>query len=533
MVAHMTVGGRQFWQAYLLVFAMALVARYGAFPALGFTLDDWGHLNRAESSATGQQLLEQALRHPSRPVGTAVLMGTYRTLGEHIGRHVANGLAGFALFLLAGMRLVRQLTGSSRPAFIFGLFCALWPGIHEMFYWPNIMLSWDLAVLYPLMFSFWIGFLARRRWWQYLSVLFIYAALTFTYEIYLPAPAALAVLIPWQRGWLVRAMRLLFPFAAVVAFHLTYRFTQAFGLGNDMLGTSQYFTNAVAANFWEIRHNLMGILSWFAGPELGRIWLNGLLGLRDAGAWAVTGLFVLDLGLAWLAWRWLRQPEEDKVPASFAPLQIALCGLCLAAGPGLILTLSFPAARTLFFVAIGLFLIVGMTGRSPWRHTSWLIPALVTVMLSTQGMGRNWETGAEIQRRFQSHLAQHRTEWLNREILLVDTAALRTRVPGSLLAAPPQDFFAVTEYRGAGFLRGFGPGQIAARLAGPAPRMPRVLLDVEHGAEIRGDRLFWHERFNPQVAHSTPLADVYRVDMLTASQLPGMAATGPEPAARP
>ena len=506
-----------FWASYILVFIVFVVARYGTLPRIGFTLDDWSLLNRAESFESSTALLMDALRHPSRPLGTLILMANYRVYGEHIGRYLADCIAGFAMFLGLGMWLARKLTWSVRAALLFGLLCALWPGYHEMFLWPNIMHGWKSFILHLLLISAWICFLEKGQWRYYLASLFLFAWLAFTYEIYLPVPAALAVLIPWNQIWLRQTIRLMIPFGGITAFYLAYRSTNAFGLGMNMLGTGQHFSTAFAANLWEIRHNDMAILSWFAGPEAGRIWLNGLLGLRDAGPLVVSFLCVLNLGLAWLVWQRFRQPEpEATVP--YRPLQVAAFGLAMAAGPALILTLTYPAGRTLFYVAMGIFFVACMAGRIPWRHTSWLMPVIASVMLSTQGMGKNWEVGAQIQRRCRAHLSQHRAEWMGKEILLIDTSSLRERMVSSLLGDPPKGFFAVTEYRSAGFLRGFGPSCLAARVAGPNARIPQVLLDVEHGAKIHGQQLLWHERFNPTEKRETPLADVYVLDMLTATR---------------
>lgn len=520
---------RSFWISCFLVIGVFAVARFGAFPAIGFTLDDWALLNRAESMEHAGPLMAEALRHPARPFGSMMLMATYRVYGEQIGFYVADILIGFSLFLGLGMWVAFRLTGSRRAALLFGLLGAWWPGYHELFYWPNIMRSGHRLPFFMLAVVAWIRFLDTRRRRYYLAALLLYGWLLFSYEIFLPLPAALAVLIPWNRNWFRQAVRWMVPFGGVVAFYFAWRFTYGFGFGKNILGTDQAFTSAYAANLWELRHNVVSVLSWFVGPGFGRIVLNGWVGLRHIGPAAGLALFALNLILAGWAWRRFRLPETEE-PSSFRPLQVAAFGLMLAAGPALILTTTGPAGRTLFFVAIGLFFAICPLARLPWRHTSWLVPVLALGMLSTQGMGKNWEVGAEIQRQLRAHLVQHRPEWTGADILLMDTTSLRERMAPSPIHPPQKNVYAVVEYQGAGFLRGFGPSRLAARVAGAGTLMPRVLLDVECGAEIADGVLHWHDRFNPSSRHATPLDQVYVLDVLSAARIPPHRPGGIEPA---
>jgi hypothetical protein len=503
---------RAFWLSCFLVVGVFAAARYGALPSIGFVLDDWSLLNRAESQDSMAHLAANALGHPARPIGTLMLLAVYRIYGEHLGLYVADILVGFSLFLVLGMWTAFRLTGSRRAALLFGWLAAAWPGYHELFYWPNLMRSGSRLPLFMLFFIAWIRFLETRKWRYHIAVLLLYAWLLFSYEMALTMPAALAVLIPWNRDWLKQAVRWMLPFGGVVAFYLTWRFTYAFGLGQNMLGTDTAFSTAYVANLWELRHNVLTILSWFAGPEVGRTFLNGLLGLRDAGPAMGLALFAGNLALAGWAWRRFDQPETNE-PTSFRPLQVVAFGLVLAAGPAVLLSVTGPTGRTLFFVAIGLFFALCPLARLPWRHSSWMVPVLALVMLSTQGMGKNWEVGARLYRQLRVHLVDHRAEWIDKETLLIDTTALRQRTGASLLDAPPGGYFPLVRYRGAGLLRSFGPEQLTARVAGPGVPFPHVMIDVEHGARIDGDRLLFHDRFHPKFPRERAMDKVYVVEL--------------------
>jgi hypothetical protein len=499
--------------SYLLILVIFLVGRYGALPDVGYTLDDWWHLNLASSYDAAGSLANDAVRYPMRPLHALIYMVSYRVFGEQAEGFVALGAVCYALFLLLAMLLTRTLTGSDRAALLLGLLCAIWPGYHEMFFWPTVMLYSVWSLTFALLLFTWGRFIEEQRISLYILSVLLYGTLIAMYEIYLPVPAALAMLIPWNRKWLVKAFSLMLPFAAMAAFYLTFRFTYAFGYGVNIFGTDASTASAFAANFWEIRHNAMNIASWFAGFEAGRIWLDGLAGIRQAGTLHILILVLANSGLAYLFWRRFRKPEQ-LATCRFLPIQVAACGLVLAIFVALILVLTYPVGRNMFPFAVGLFLVLSLSGRVPWKHSSWVVPLLAFTMLSTQGMGKNWEAVARIQEHFRSYLSSHREQWAGKELVLVDTRALRERMRDLGDEDLREGFFALVEYRSAGFLRGFGPAQILARVAGKGVPHPRVLLDVEHGAILRGGELVWHERFNPDDKRATTLDQVYIVDVL-------------------
>lgn len=494
--------------SFLLVLALFLVGRYGALPAIGFTLDDWWHLNLADSRGSLAALLSDAVRYPLRPLHTVAYMLAFRLIGEHPAGFVAVCGICFSVFLLLAMELARKLTGSGRSALMMGLLCALWPGYHEMFYWPTVMLYSIWGMVFALLLWTWAGFIEKPSPARYLLAVGLYGILIAMYEIYLPVPAALAVLIPWNRNWFKRAVRLMIPFAGMAALYLSYRLTNAYGYGMNMFGTGANTAASFAANFWEVRHNVMSMASWFAGFQLLRTGWNGLLGLGGAGPLAVAMLVAADAALAFWAWRSLRG-GESRADVAFKPVQVAMFGLALAVSFGIILALTYAAGRNLFPAAVGLFLVACLLGRSPWRRTAWVVPVVLVGLLATQGMGRNWGAAARVQREFKDRLAETRDQWIDREVLLVDTIGLRQTAEFVAAREKYGDFYVLVEHRGAGFLRGFGPGQIVARVAGKDAKPPRVLLDYEHGARIQGDELVWHERFQTAETHRTPMSRVH------------------------
>jgi hypothetical protein len=503
----------------LLVLALFLVGRYGALPAIGFTLDDWWHLNLADSRGSLGALLLDAVRYPLRPLHTVTYMLAFRLIGEHPAGFIVLCTIGFSIFLFLALALARKLTGSGRSALVTGLLCALWPGYHEMFYWPTVMLYSIWSAVFALLLWTWAGFIEKPGPARYAFAVGLYGVLIAMYEIYLPVPAALAVLIPWNRNWFRRAVRLMIPFAGLAALYLSYRMTNAYGHGMNMFGTGANTAASFAANLWEIRHNLMSMASWFAGFQLVQTGWNGLLGLGGAGPWSLAALAAADAALAIWAWRAL-QGGEARADSVFKPAQVAAFGLVLAAGFGVILVLTYAAGRNLFPAAAGVFLAASLLGRSPWRRTAWVVPVVFVALLATQGMGRNWGAAARVQREFKDRLAETRSQWIDRDVLLVDTAGLRQAAEFVAARESYGDFYVLVEYRGAGFLRGFGPAQIAARVAGRNVRPPRVLLDYEHGARFQGGELVWHERFQPAAPHRTP-RDRVHIETLGAGGMDG------------
>jgi hypothetical protein len=147
-----------------------------------------------------------------------------------------------------------------------------------------------------------------------------------------------------------------------------------------------------------------------------------------------------------------------------------------------------------------------------------LLPLLLLAfagMVVAEGDTKNWADSIRFQQNMFATMQELRDDWENSEILWLDTRELSQRMTSGILDGNCHHIGTIAEYRNAGFLRGFAPSAMAELILEGKPG-PQVVLDVEYGAHEEDGVLKWHERYNPEKPIETPMARVFRLDVLDA-----------------
>jgi hypothetical protein len=130
------------WGAILLLAGVfQWVSRYAGSPVVDFVVDDWKLWKVAGECDSFADALLQARNWPDRPLGTAMMIGTFHLLGDRLGGYLALESVYTALFLLAGMWSVFILTRDRLTVLVFGLVLGLWPNLTESFQWHTMPVS--------------------------------------------------------------------------------------------------------------------------------------------------------------------------------------------------------------------------------------------------------------------------------------------------------------------------------------------------------------------------------------------------------
>ena len=507
----------------LVAFALVLQfwSRYLPTPRAVLVADDWSNLAGSSFHVSNGAVLKAGFQDPNRPLSsTAVVMG-YRLLGDHAAYWTLVSLAGNSLLLLFVMKIALELTGQRWMAAVTGVFFALLPNLTETYHWSTQVLNEVSCGLVPYALSgwLWVAYLRRGGGWRLALSALAYGAGLFSYEAGILLPAAYLVLMPWKKAPLKSMLRIA-PLGLVGILYLAWRSTNAFGLNHAMqypphmqVGPSLY---GVIVNAWQL-------VQWWIGDHLFGAMLNGFEAFAAIPLWTRRFLFAANVGVVVLIGWGLRRLKmtgwtEDENPP-FNGKQVALFGLVWTGAAMAISLVSYTVPRLNVLPAIGISLLAALAlGRLPFRTWAPLlfVPA-VLALVANQGTAENYRQAGRLCRGLYSTLQASQDQWKDKEILLVDTRALRQRqTPG--LAPYNEDQRRWAQHGNAIMLRGFVPIGMVRRITGqPHPNI-QVLLDVEYGAQIEEDRLIWHNRYNPSRPHTNSMADVFVVDFLEAGQ---------------
>ncbi len=492
----------------LLVVLLQLYSRYVPFPVTGFCTDDWPYLEWG-AHRTYAQIWRQAAVEPDRPLYAGGAISLFRFFGANPLAFGLLGMAVYSLVILLVYRLADELTGNRLAAFTGAALFALLPNLTESFHWAIIISFAYIQAAY--VGSAWM--LARfarsgRRSWLAGAVL-LYAVGAFTYEVGLGLPAAFLVLL-WDRADRRKVLWIL-PFALVLGAYLLWRFTSVFGLGHRTLYAP--VNVQIEWSFAQLRWNAAEVLRWWVGGHALEILANGWRGFRQypLGLQVLLGLgnLVVALGLCAQVLRMRRDPGGPAPFSLSRVLVFAGIWFVVALGPSFLL---YTAPRVLFFPAVGLCLGAGAL-LARVRPVRWLPPAAVLALIFlavNQGTTQQWRQSGQFNQNLYDHLRATAGQWARSEILLFDTRELRARAAAGR-RSDPADPALWARNGNAPLLRGFAPMAMVALLR-PGKNNPQCVLDVEHGARLEADRLFWHDRYDPSRPHETDRRAVFVVD---------------------
>lgn len=516
-------GGRRRALAVLAlagVLLLQLYSRYGAAPVTDFTVDDWRFLQDSALFKGYGEIWSSSIRDIFRPIHLSMLLTTFRYLGDQPVRFFILGAVAYSVLLATCMGLVFALTRRFRACLLFGVAFALWFTLTESFhFWSHVALTY-LHISYVGCALCWVLYLQRRSQCLLAASVALYGIGLGSYEFGIGLPLVFMILMtgqpPARRVWAVT------PFLAVALLFLSWRFTHGFGLGRYLLCGPEFFRVdlSVPALKWNVRQ----VLSWWAGGKAVLTLRNGL----DAFATLPIQVRFLHVAvsavigvLIYFSARPARNDDNGSASAigPFGIGQVVLFGLLWAAlgqAPNLLTTAS---ARHLLFPLIGLLIAASAVLDRVWNRKFAMLLALAAPMclIVNQGTSADWREAGRFNRRLYEHVQKTVGEWRTKDLAVFDTRSIRQH-PGGGRAEPgfsdPQRW---AFHGNAHLLRGFAV-EAMIRLAQKGGPPPVVLLDTEYGARAEGNKLLWHERYDPGKPHVTPLDRVYVIDCFEIAQ---------------
>jgi len=505
---------------YLSLFLLLFqgVARYAAAPVVDFTLDDWSIAERAKSVSSPADAWQLMLSESNRPLGIFALMAVFSAFGDHLLAYSLLSILTNSIFLLSIIGLTWLLLRNLGAVLIAGsLFCVL-PNLTESFHWPTMLCYGPGFAAFPVSALLWVRYAQRGGRWNLLGSVLAYAVGLGTYELGIALPAVFFLYGLWRRScrWVLMA---LIPFAGVLALYLTWRLTAGFGHAQGVF----FVSRTPSFSLYGIFFNFREIVGWWLGGGMMDSFRNGINGFAQMDLWPRRWLFVGNVAAVSVLALFLRRVWKAPDPASSSDrtwIAAVVFGLAWAAATHVLSLVSWTGGRLNYVPAVGV--VVAVAAILSRFRSSAVIPAwslLVFVLLfSVQGTAHQWRQSGQFSRNLYQYLERNQAEWAGKEMIWMDTRSMRSRRMEDLLSPLSGNQRVWAHYGNAGLLRGFAPSAMVRLIAPEESGRPQVLLDVECGVRQEGDTLVWHERYDPSRPHEMPMADVYRVDCLSAGQ---------------
>lgn len=506
--------------ALLLVLLVQLLVRFAVPPAVGFVLDDWSYREEVLHYDSLSDAVVAGILHPHRPFLHAIQLGINWVLRDNLSAFLLLSATGYSLALFLLFLLLRELTDRPVAAIAGTLVFALLPNQCDQFHWLCIAIPYGLFCQPLCLLSAWcLVRYARRGGTALLAVSAIaYFFACGIYEVGVFLPMAYAVLLlgrSWKR-WFAD----LTPYGIAFALYASWRLTNGFGWGHSWFGIPPQ--TGIALDLYNLKMTVAGIVSWWGGQNWWRAVGFGGIGFGELPWTRAAVFFVADLallgGLAFALRRLGRRETRHVPPAPFPTGRLLFFGATWFAATLIPALLAYFVTRINYLPGVGVVLL--LTGRAsrirPSRWLPVLLPLALAGMVVAQGDSLNWASTIRFQNNLARTLVNTQSAWQDAELVWLDTRSLAHRLSPGL---GPVDFHVdtIAFYRFSGLLRGFGPTAMMDHATGHGNHPP-VILDVEYGAHQEGDTLYWHERYNPDAPHKTPMERVCRIDAFEAGK---------------
>ena len=510
---------RTFLYVWLATFVLLFWGHYGLTPVTDFVADDWCYMG-ANVHQTPQEIIITTARDYYRPINIMVNRLLFHYPGDFplffsVLRVVMHGL-----ILAAYLVLLRSIFRDDRALWIGGIFYALVPNTHEMFYWANMvaLLYYPFAMLASM--ALWISWCRNPGPGRLILSVLGYIAGILTYENCVTLcwmyPLAGILLAARKRVW----FSLIFVFLAVV--YAAYRFTHGFGWGVAAVHGGGYFGEGQGFDLVGSLQSIRSVFSWWIGGLGAESFLGGFNSFALLKP-KVQVLFVaISLMCLWGVWRCAKRSWPCLVAGKDEGRRIiqggafGLAWVVLAYAPHLLFA---PASRHNIMPAfgVGMILVAVLLHFRP-RISIGSIGALALVcLIANAGNGLAWREAGMFCRNLYRHLIRTQPEWSQKNLVVFDTESLRERQTPGVLAKRRDDMQTWALYRNAILMRGFvGTGMMNLCMKNP----PRGIQDTECEVSRQGAVVNWHDRYNPAAPHQTPLGDVYWINCLAAAQTP-------------
>ena len=498
-------------------------SRYLPSPQAELVVDDWINLSRSALYASYAEAAWQGVLDPHRPLSMVAVNVGWRLFGDRALYWTLVSLIANSLLVLFVMKMALELTSRRSVATLAGVVFSLLPNLTETYHWSTQVLNEVACGLVPYAMSgwLWVAYMRRgARWRLGLSALTFGVGL-FSYEAGIFLPAAYLVLLPWRRRPLNSILQIM-PIGAACLLYLAWRSTNAFGL----IQGSYYPAHMQAGVSWMgLVMNTWHLIHWWAGDLMFGAMRNGFEAFATIPLWTRRFLFVANAGVVLLVGRGLRKLagaascNSDSSPFSLA--QIAGFGLAWTGAAMALSVVSYTAGRLNVIPAMGVSLLAGLA-LDRWPMRKWgaflLVPAFLAIV-ANQGTAENFRQSGEFQRRLFAHMVSTQDQWRDKDIMLIETRSLRQRLTPGLLRRIGVDQGTWTYYGNALLMRGYVPLGMARLITGQVDPGFYTVHDVECGARIEGDQLYWHARYLPASrTRATAMENVFVLDCLAVGQ---------------
>jgi hypothetical protein len=511
------------WAVVLCALLLQFWSRYLPSPWAVLVADDWSNLARSSLVyASHFDAIRGGLQDTPRPLSMVAVNLGYRIFGAHALFWTLLSLAANSLLLLAIMKMALELTGRRWIAATTGVVFALLPNLTETYHWSTQVLNEVSCALVPYALSgwMWVAYLRRGGAWRLAVSALAYGVGLFSYEAGIFLPVAYLVLLPWKKVPFKSVLRLL-PLGLVGLLYLAWRGTNAFGL-NQPVNYPPHMQ--VGPSLLGVTMNTWYLIHWWIGENMFGAMLSGFQSFATMSVWTRRLLFVADVGVVFLAGWGLRRlanaKSSENTANPFSGIQVVGFALAWTGAAWAISLASYTGGRLNVIPAIGVSLLVALA--LGWRsNRKWglalFLPA-VLAMMANQGTAESYRQAGALNQGLYSFLRESVDEWRDKEILLIDTRALRQRLTPGLLKPAGEDQATWANYGNALLLRGFTANGMVKLVAGRNNPWIFAIHDVEYGARIEGDQLIWHDRYDPSRPHTNSMSDVFVVDCLAVAQ---------------
>lgn len=499
----------------LALLSLLFWSRYVPAPVTDFVVDDWTSLRNALAWPSFSELLASVAREADRPGCQLAIPSTFRILGDRPAVHAGLGFAYQVATFLLLLWLAHAVSGRWRFAVLTGVFFALIPHTITSYHWAHHGAIGFVPALYLGCALSGLAYLRGRSPLFAAAAALLYGLGIATYETGLGLPLAFAAVVP--AGKRRRLGALWGSLGAVLVLVLAWRFGWLGGEKEHLVNTRDYLEEGFTAGMLVL--NLRETLGWWVGSHALDIVRHGLNAWSALPPWWQRGLLAGNLAIAVLAAWWMARRPAGEADAPMP--RVLPFALLWTIGTQAVALISYAAAPLLFLPAMGLSLLAAWCCErcaTAALRPAWAIAILAALMIN-QGTTVCWRDAGILNRNLYRRLQEDHAAWDLKQVLLLDTQALRQRLTPGLHTAPSPHPSVWAWYGNAALLRGFASAAMV-QMINPDPPFPAVLLDVEYGVRWEGDSLIWHERFRPDRPRATPRDEVYVIGVLEAERLP-------------